>query len=448
LLESGIVKQASQGIAAFYDSYLKAAIVFCTETGCRQLMKTKKQVIVIGGGAAGMIAAIAAGRRGAEVTILERNPRVGKKILATGNGRCNFTNIFADYSHYYGHNPKFSNRILADFTVDDTIRFFEKLGIEHKVEDAGKVFPMSDQASSILDVLRYELNETGITVISEAYVKNITRKKAGFTIELANGQACRGERVIIAAGGKAMPASGSDGNGFALAARLGHNVTSIFPALVQLMLDGPFFKRIDGVKFVGTAEIIHNNKSLAKDKGDILFANYGVSGPPVLQLSRKAGELLNQGQEAYLKITIMDMMAEEEVRKLIRKRFQLNPHKPVDFSFVGLINKRLIPVILAEAGIKDLKCPVVALSAQEQDKITRILTDWRFKIRGTKSWASAQVTAGGVNTREINENTMESKLVKGLFFAGEILDIDGQCGGFNLQWAWSSGFIAGQNAAL
>lgn len=445
-------KRHSKGSVArdcgvFMIVYLKAAIVFCTETGCGQLMK-KKQVIVIGGGAAGMIAAIAAGRRGAEVTILERNPRVGKKILATGNGRCNFSNIFADYSHYYGHNPKFIKRILANFTVDDTIGFFEKLGIEHKVEDAGKVYPMSDQASSILDVLRYELNETGITVISEAYVKNITRKKAEFTIELANGQACRGERVIIAAGGKAMPASGSDGNGFDLAARLGHTVTSIFPALVQLMLEGSFFKRIDGVKFVGTAEIIHNKQSLAKEKGDILFANYGVSGPPVLQLSRKAGELLNQGQEAYLKITIMDMMSEEEVRKLIRKRFQLNPHKQVDFSFVGLINKRLIPVILAEAGISDLKRPVVALSAQEQDRITRILTDWRFKIRGTKSWSSAQVTAGGVNTREINENTMESKLVKGLFFAGEILDIDGQCGGFNLQWAWSSGFIAGQNAAL
>lgn len=395
-----------------------------------------------------MIAAISAGRRGAEVTILERNPRVGKKILATGNGRCNFTNIFADSTHYHGHKPKFVNSALANFTIDDTLRFFEKLGIEHKVEDAGKVFPMSDQASSILDVLRYDLSETGINVISDAYVKNITRKKTEFIIEVANGQAYRGDRVIIAAGGKAMPVSGSDGNGFDLAAKMGHTITSIFPALVQLMLEGPFFKRIDGVKFVGTAAIIHKNKTMAKDRGDILFTNYGVSGPPILQLSRKAGELLNQGKEAYLKITIMDMMSEEEVRNLISRRFQLNPHKPVDFSFVGLLNKRVIPVILAEAGISDLKRPVACLSAQEQDRITNILTDWRYKIRGTKSWSSAQVTAGGIDTREINENTMESELVKGLFFAGEILDIDGQCGGFNLQWAWSSGYIAGQYAAL
>jgi predicted Rossmann fold flavoprotein len=411
-------------------------------------MKISKDVIVVGGGAAGMMAAISARRLGANVTILEKNPRIGKKILATGNGRCNFTNINADVMYYHGNNPKFIYSALSNFTVDDTIRFFEKLGIAHKVEDFGKVFPMSDQASSILDVFLYELNELEVNTVCNANVKDITRKNDKFLIELEDGKVYKGDRIVITTGGKAMPSSGSDGNGYNLAAKLGHTMIDIFPALVQLKLEGSFFKRIDGVKFVGTAEIIHNNKSVAQDRGDILFTNYGVSGPPILQISRKAGELLNAGQEAHLKITIMDRMSEEDLRVFIKKRFQISSKKPLDFSLVGLINKRLIPVVLLEAGINDVKRPVANLSAKEQESIIDILADWRFKIRGTRSWPSAQVTAGGIDTKEINQDTMESKLVKGLYFAGEIIDIDGQCGGFNLQWAWSSGFIAGQNAAL
>lgn len=394
-----------------------------------------------------MVAAISARRLGADVTILEKNPRVGKKILATGNGRCNFTNINADAQYYHGNNPKFVYSALSNFSVDDTIKFFEKLGIAPKVEDLGKVFPMSDQASSVLDVLLYELKQLGVKIVCDANVKDIS-KNGKFLIELEDGKVYQGDRVILTTGGKAMPASGSDGNGYSLAARLGHTVIDIFPALVQLKLEGPYFKRLDGVKFVGTAEIIHNNKSVASDRGDILFTNYGVSGPPILQISRKAGELLKAGREAYLKITIIDMMSQDELSTFLKKRFQVGSQKPLDFSLVGFINKRLIPVVLMEAGIDDIKRPVASLSAKEQERIVDILTDWQFKIRGTRSWPSAQVTAGGVDTREINQNTMESRLVKGLFFAGEIIDIDGQCGGFNLQWAWSSGFIAGQSAAL
>ncbi|HEY8344989.1 MAG TPA: NAD(P)/FAD-dependent oxidoreductase [Bacillota bacterium] len=407
-----------------------------------------KHVIVVGGGAAGMMAAISAGRLGAKVTILERNSRVGKKLLATGNGRCNFTNINTDLAYYHGANPEFAQSALKSFTAHDTIRFFEKLGITHKVEERGKVFPMSDQASSVLDVLRYELTELGVEVVTEACVSELAKNAEGFLLYLKNGEVYQGDRVIIATGGKAMPVSGSDGSGYDLVKRLGHTITAVFPALVQLKLEGPYFKRIAGVKFVGTTEIIHKHRSLAKDRGDILFTEYGVSGPPIFQISRKAGELLTAGEEGYLKVTIIDTFSKEELTKVMEKRFQLGPKKPVDFSLVGLINKRLIPVVLMEAGLHDLKCPVAELTREERARIVEILTDWRFKIRGTMSWANAQVTAGGVDTREIEEETMESKLVKGLFFAGEIMDIDGQCGGFNLQWAWSSGFIAGQSAAL
>ncbi len=411
-------------------------------------MSDRKKVVVVGGGASGIMAAITARREGASVTILEKNPRIGKKILVTGNGRCNFTNINADLKCYYGNNPKFAESALSQFPVSRTIKFFEELGIAHKVENSGKVFPMSDQASSFLDVFLYELDELGIEVVCDANVRKIVPGKDNFRLQLDNGETYTAHRVILAAGGKAMPSSGSDGNGFELAKSLGHRITDVFPALVQIMLDGDFYKRIDGVKFVGTAEIIHNNKSIIKDCGDILFTNYGVSGPPILQISRKAGEFLLKGQEAFVKISIIDTMTKDEVLELIDKRFRTAPEKSVEFSLVGLINKRLIPVILTEAGIRDLKLPVRDLSLKEKESIAEVLTDWRIKIRGTKGWTSAQVTAGGVDTRDINPSTMESKIVKGLYFSGEIMDIDGQCGGFNLQWAWSSGFVAGKNAAL
>jgi predicted Rossmann fold flavoprotein len=411
-------------------------------------MKRKNHVLVVGGGAAGMTAAISARRLGAAVTILEKNPRVGKKILATGNGRCNFTNINASVDHYNGSNPKFVHSALSSFTVEDTIRFFEKLGIQHKVEDCGKVFPMSDQASSVLDVLLYELNSLGVDIVCDACVIDVAGERDNFAVRLENGEVYRGDRVIIAAGGKAMPSSGSDGSGFELAKKLGHTIVPVFPALVQLMLEGSLFKAVSGVKFVGTAGIVHDNKLAVMDRGDILFANYGVSGPPILQISRKAGELLNEGNEAFLKITVLDVYKAEEIRELIKKRYRIGFKKPADFALVGLINKRLIPVVLKEAGVNDLKRPAASLSDGELESIAHVLTDWRFKIRGTKGWQSAQVTAGGVSTDEIDPGTMESRLVKGLYFAGEIVDIDGRCGGFNLQWAWSSGFVAGQNAAI
>jgi predicted Rossmann fold flavoprotein len=250
----------------------------------------------------------------------------------------------------------------------------------------------------------------------------------------------------MATGGKAMPSSGSDGNGFELAEKLGHTITEIFPGLVQLKLEGGFFKQIQGVKFVGTAAILQNGKSIAQERGDILFGDYGVSGPPILQISRKAGELLQKKQEVILKLTILDLISQVDLEKLMVERFRNSLKKTVEFSLVGLVNKRLIPVLLKEAGIKDLKCPVANLSAADRERIIRFLTDWRFKVRGSKSWPSAQVTAGGVSTDEINPESLESKIIKNLFFTGEIMDIDGQCGGFNLQWAWSTGFVAGRNA--
>lgn len=408
----------------------------------------KKRILIIGGGASGIIAAITAARNGAEVILVERNPRIGKKLLATGNGRCNYTNVNVDVSCYHGHHPHFVKDVLGAFGVQETLDFFEQLGIVPKVEEFGKIFPMSGQASSILDVLMYELNEAGVSIVCNAYVRSIRKEKNRFILTLEDDSEMTGDHVILAAGGKALPSSGSDGSSYSMVRELGHTTTEIFPALVQLKLEGAFFKQIEGVKFIGSAEIIHQGKSLAKDSGDILFANYGVSGPPILQISREAGKLLQEHQEVFLRLTILNSMNREELRNLLIKRFSFMPQKTLAFSLVGLINKRLIPVILKEAGLTDLKRTVASLTVQEREKILEILQDWRFLIRGTKSWPSAQVTAGGIDTKKINPETMESRIVKGLYFAGEIIDIDGLCGGFNLQWAWSSGYVAGKHAAI
>lgn len=425
-----------------YDRILEDALVR------RGMVKiVKRHVLVVGGGAAGMLAAITARRRGATVTLLERNPRVGKKLLVTGNGRCNFTNINADVHCYQGENPEFAKDALRVFGSEATIAFFKELGVVPKVEEEGKVFPWSDQASSILDLLLHELETCGVKVVVDAYVQKIQKTAAQFRVELADGRVVVGDRLILAPGGKAKPSTGSDGNGYDLARSLGHTVTPLYPGLVQLKLEGSFFPQVQGVKILGTVALLDGTKILGREQGDIIFGNYGLSGPPVFQLSTLAGQMLQAAKAPVVQLVLVDGMTRAELEELLRERFRQAPDRTLAFSLVGFINKRLIPVLLKEAGFTDLKRSVGQLSSAEVERIVDILTDWRFLVRGTKSWPSAQVTVGGVATDELNPETMESKLVPGLFFAGEIIDLAGRCGGFNLQWAWSSGYLAGEKAA-
>lgn len=399
------------------------------------------KVIVIGGGAAGMMASIMAKRNGADVTLLERNNRVGRKLLATGNGRCNYTNIYIDINNYHGKNPKFAYSPLSKFDMGRTIDFFESLGITPAVEEDGKVFPLSFQSSSVLDVLRFEMDHIGVELVTEAYVVDVYKNKE-FVVKLEDGRIFKGEKLILATGGMAMPASGSDGNGYSLAKKFGHKIISPFPGLVQLKLEGNMFKQITGVKNVGIARLYHKNKLIIEDKGDILFTNYGISGPPILQISRTANKYLEANKEVELRVSIIHTKTEEELKDYLKVRFELMPEKNIEEGLIGLINKKLILPILKAVNIHKNKS-LAHISNEEIDKLSKILTSWSFKVIGSQSWGHAQVTAGGVDTGEINSSTMESKLVKDLYIVGELLDIDGDCGGFNLQWAWSTGYLAG-----
>lgn len=404
-----------------------------------------KKIIVIGGGASGMMAAIVAKKNGGDVSLLEKNDRVGKKLLATGNGRCNYTNQNINIENYHGENPKFAYSALKSFSFQQTIDFFERMGITPAVEEGGKVFPLSFQSSSMLDILRYEIEDLNIDLITEAEVVYII-KKDKFTVKLKNGKEYKADKVILATGGMAMPRSGSNGDGYKLAKSLGHSVTDVFPGLVQLKLDGNIFRSLKGVKFDGIARLYKGGKILLEDRGDILFTDYGISGPPILQLSRRANYHLNKGEKMILEISIIHSKNLEELKEYLNNRFLFMPRKTIEQSLIGMINKRLINPILKEIHI-DKNKSVAHINKEEIEKLAKILISWKFKVIGSLSFNDAQVTAGGINTREIDNRTMESKVVEGLYIVGELVDIDGDCGGYNLQWAWSSGYIAGIDAA-
>lgn len=398
-----------------------------------------KRVAVVGGGASGMTAAIRAAQRGAAVTIYERGERVGKKLLATGNGRCNLTNLYADETHYYGKNPKFVISALSRFSVADTIDFFGQLGLLTRTEEAGKVYPYCGQASAVLDVLRMELARLGVRILTRFEVKNIGKRQNKFSLTSYDGRRESADCVILSVGGCASPSLGSNGSGYDIARQFGHTISPLAPVLVQIKTDTAFVKALKGLKVNGVLSIEKNGRVIASDQGEILFADYGISGPPVFQLSRYA----KPNTEAV--IDLMKEYTQSEIIEMLSVRRSVT--LTLENYFTGILQKRLGQTILRVCGMTPLSRVSDTLSDQDVCKIANTIKAWRIPITGTLSWNHAQVTSGGVETNEVSPSTMESKLVTGLYITGELLDIDGDCGGYNLQWAWSSGYLAGEAAA-
>lgn len=412
-------------------------------------MHKRCDILVIGGGPAGLMAAIIASRAGAQVLVLDRMPRVGKKLLATGAGRCNLCNMKPTIDHYHGADTTFMLPALERFSAGKTMNFFYDLGIETRVAPGGRVFPITGQAANVLDVLRYECERLGVEEICETKINRIeSYRKGGFVCKFGDGEeGFIAEKVILATGGQSMPNLGSNGGGYKLATSLGHRVTELWPSRVQIKLDLPFLKRLKGVKIVGAVQILVDGEIKRRDEGDILFADYGVSGPPILQLSRTVGQYENTERTITLEIDCLPDCDVEQVAAQLERRFALNAGKTLEEGMIGLINKRAIPYLLRGAGFKNLERNCGSLTTDERGALARTLKAWSLPVSGTLSWMYSQVTAGGVDLSEVSAETLESKLVPGIFFAGELLDIDGDCGGFNLQWAWSSGYLAGLSAA-
>jgi len=406
-----------------------------------------RDIIVIGGGASGMVAAIMAARKGARVKVLERMQRVGKKLLATGNGRCNLANRQLDASHYHGGRPEFVNGLFKVFGLEQTLAFFDELGVCVEEEENGKLFPASQQASSVLDVLRYEMAQLGVEEVCEAVVHSIERARDRLRCVCGDGRFFESDRVIVCAGGKSSPNLGSNGGGFKLAEALGHTIIEPFPALVPVRLDAPYLNQIAGVGLNGRAGVWVDGKLEREETGDLLFAKYGISGTAILQLSRPISESTLKNRATQLRIDLFPSLSHAALAGLIRNRIEKKPGKTADFGFVGLIHKRLIPVLLKTAGIENAQRPCGDLTPADIARLVSAMKAWTFPCAGTESWMFSQVTAGGVDLSEVNPATLESKIAPGVYFAGEVLDIDGDSGGYNLQWAWTSGAVAGSCAA-
>ena len=403
----------------------------------------KTEIAVIGGGASGLMAAITAKKSGKEVIILERKDRILKKVLITGNGRCNITNVNANISNYFGKNISSVENILNRFTPQDTMDFFNGLGIVCNEENRGKVYPLSGQASSVVDALRFEAEKLGIKIETEFYVRKIEKDGFKFRIYSEDRKKIEAGRVIIAAGGQSYPELGSNGSGFELAKELGHSVTKLSPSIVQLKTEKNQVKGLQGIKTDVAVTAYGDNKKICTYDGELLFTDYGISGNVVFNISF----VMPLYKDVEFEIDFMEKFDYNELYEMLKERKRILSHLTMENYFNGMINKKLGQFLSKVSGIEKLSKPVKDLNDSDIRKLCTVLKKYRVKILETTGFKNAQVTAGGVSLDEVNTETLESKIVKGLYFSGEVLDVYGECGGFNLQWAWASGYIAGENAA-
>ncbi|PHV71675.1 aminoacetone oxidase family FAD-binding enzyme [Sporanaerobium hydrogeniformans] len=404
-------------------------------------------IIVVGGGAAGMIASIVAARQGAEVLLLERLNRVGKKLLVTGNGRCNLTNIEIEKRWYHTSGKADFSYPLNDLDATRTRIFFEELGIVPLIEGK-KVYPLSEQASSVLDVLRMEMKHQGVKEQTDTHVIRLKQKEEVWELTAEDGATYKAPKVIWATGGLAGGLSfGCSEEGYMLLKPVGHSVIKPFPTLVHLVSNAPYCKMLKGTKIKAKAAIWIADKERRKEYGEVLFTEDGLSGPPIFQLSRLAGEASLKKQSCEVKL---DLFPEEPLEDLVSKiyeRIARHPERSIEELFIGFLHKRLVLALMKYAEITSIHRSCEGLEYEEIMRLVEGMKAFCFKIQGTRSFKHAQATAGGISIDEIDLETMASKKAKGLYLAGEVLDIDGDCGGFNLQWAWSSGYLAGLSAS-
>lgn len=395
------------------------------------------KVGIIGAGASGVFAALILKQNHIDTTVIERNANALKKIYATGNGRCNFTNRNVSYKNYHGENPKFTISAIKKFDNYDVIEFFNDMGIPEVELENGKIFPKSLQASSIVKQMMCLANHLEVEFIFDSFVDDVRKNGNVFEVK-SNDSIYKFDYLIVACGSKAYKKSGSDGNGYILMKKLGHNIVKTHPGIVQLRLNGDSFKKMSGTKFKANAKLVVDGKEVFEFYHDVLFTDYGISGPTILQLSGEAIRAKNKGLDVKIRIDTVDLDENKLYEHLIYI-ISLNYYKKIKELLVGLINDNLIEEVLNQAGI-NYDINVCELSKEEIYKLAHTLKNLEFSVSGYKDEDSGQITCGGVDTDEINPSTMESKKIKNLYIIGEIMDVDGDCGGYNLQWAFSSAY--------
>lgn len=407
-------------------------------------------VIVVGGGAAGMFAAIAAAKNGHQVTLYEKNEKLGKKIFITGKGRCNITNA-ADMEELFDAvvtNSKFLYSSFYGYTNQNVIDFFEDAGVPVKIERGNRVFPISDHSSDVIRALEREMKKVGVKVCLNTEVKSVEAEKGKFNkVVLKDTTTQTADACIVATGGLSYRSTGSTGDGFRFAENVGHKVTQCFPSLVPMETKEPWICELQGLSLRNVeAKILDGKKELYKDFGEMLFTHFGVSGPLIISASSYVGKKFmdknGQKKELTLEIDLKPALTEEQLDQIVLRDFEENHNRQFKNAITKLFPTKLIPVMLELGGI-DPEKKVNSIEKEERKQFVHLIKHFRMTLTGLRDYPEAIITKGGVNVKEIDPGTMESKLVKGLYFAGEVLDLDALTGGFNLQIAWSTGYAAG-----
>lgn len=409
-----------------------------------------KKVIVIGGGAAGLMAAINAAQQGAAVTILEKMRRVGKKILITGKGRCNMTNS-ADIPGLIKNmtgNGAFLYSAIHTFSNADVVDFFTQLGVPTKIERGGRIFPESDKAADVVGAMLRALHRLDVEIITDQTVDYVQAENGKITgVKGKAGDFYPADAVVLATGGVSYPGTGSTGDGYRMAETLGHSIIPLKPSLISLEVEEEWVKETQGLSLKNVrVSVLSDHKKIGEEFGEMLFTHFGVSGPIILSLSKIVTEQLYVNKTVELVINLKPALTPEVLDKRVQRDFEKFMRKQVKNSLNALLPSALIDVVIDLAYLDPDKA-INQITKEERMRLIEVITNLTLTVTKTRPIEEAIVTAGGVNTKEINPKTMESKIVKGLYFAGEVIDIDGYTGGFNLQAAFSTGYIAGQYAA-
>lgn len=397
-------------------------------------------VVVIGGGASGLMAAITASEdKSRRVILLERQQRIGRKLLATGNGRCNLTNTGASLENYHGEQEGFAAPALSKFTPAQALDFFHGLGLLTVTEYGGRVYPLSNSANSVVDLLRFALDRAGVELRCACPARAIERRGKGYAVITDEGR-LEADYVIVACGGAAGAKLGGVMDGYELLKPLGHKRTALRPALVQLLTAPEYPRALKGIRSDGELKLFAGGEILCRGLGEIQFTEKGVSGPAAFDISRAAAQI---GEGGELSLNFFRGLSQEELRALLHCRRETFPALPASELFTGMLHNRLGRMLVKYSAIPQ-EAALARLSDTQLENAARAATDFRLKLLGTEGFDSAQVTAGGIKTGGFNPETLESWFMPGLFVCGELLDVDGDCGGYNLQWAWSSGRLAGR----
>lgn len=404
-----------------------------------------KKVVIIGAGPAGMTAAYSAAQRGLDVILVEKNERVGRKLLITGKGRCNITNNceIEELIANVNTNEKFLYSAFYTFTNDDVMQMFEELGVSLKTERGNRVFPESDRAIDVVDAMARLINKKNIKLINKKTVKNINQKNGKVeSVVLSDGKEIKADAVIIATGGASYSRTGSTGDGYKLAEKLGHKITPLKPSLIGLEICEDFYKKLNGLSLKNVSIKVYGNKNkkIYDDFGEMEFTDYGIDGPIIKSASCIMRDLSKENYKIVL--DLKPALDYEKLDKRIQRDFKKYINKKFENSLVDLLPSKMIPIVIELSGI-DKKTPVNSITKEERKNLVNVIKNIEMNVKRYRPMEEAIVTSGGVKTSEINSSTMESKIVEGLYFAGEVIDVDAYTGGFNLQIAFSTGYLAG-----